>query len=108
MTTEKRTKRSFSKQEKLDIIKEASTNGVKVTLEKHRVFPATYYNWKRKYEEMGEEGLTHGMTKAQLKEIRRLEKENRMLKELLADKELEGRLKDELLKKKYPWARKGN
>ncbi len=30
-----------------------------------------------------------------------LDKENRMLKELLVEKELEGRLKDEALKKKY-------
>jgi putative transposase len=41
------------------------------------------------------------MTKPQLKRIRHLEKENQMLKELVAEKELEGRLKDELLKKKY-------
>ncbi|MCK7461465.1 MAG: hypothetical protein MZU84_05080 [Sphingobacterium sp.] len=31
--------------------------------------------------------------------VKRLEKENRILKELLAEKELESRLKDELLKK---------
>ena len=36
----------------------------------------------------------------------RLEKENATLKKLLAEKELEGHLKDELLKKKYAWARK--
>ncbi|MDM7920324.1 MAG: hypothetical protein QUS12_14335 [Methanosarcina sp.] len=32
---------------------------------------------------------------------KRLEKENRILKELLAEKELEAKLKDELLKKKF-------
>jgi len=31
--------RSFSKEEKLAIIKEASINGVKSTLEKHGVYP---------------------------------------------------------------------
>jgi putative transposase len=51
---------------------------------------------------MGDEGFRHGMTPAHLKEIRRLEKENSLLKEIIADKELEGKLKDELLKKKYP------
>ena len=55
---------------------------------------------------MGEEGLDHGMNKSQLKRIRQLEKENQMLKELVAEKELEGRLKDELLKKKYALERK--
>lgn len=51
---------------------------------------------------MGEECLKHGMTKSYLKRIRELEKENSKLKEIVADKELEGRLKDELLKRSAP------
>jgi len=101
-------KRTFSKEEKLKIIREASIEGVKTVLEKYGVYPATYYSWKKKFEQMGEAGFRHGMTPKHLKEIRRLEKENDMLKKLLAEKELEGCLKDELLKKKYPWARKKN
>ena len=94
-------RRKFSKEEKLSILKEASQHGVTITLEKYGVYPASYYAWKKKLHSMGEEGLDHGMTKPQLKRIRHLEKENQMLKELVAEKELEGRLKDELLKKKY-------
>jgi putative transposase len=41
------------------------------------------------------------MTPDQLKEIKRLQKENQQLKELLISKELESKLKDELIKKKY-------
>lgn len=55
---------------------------------------------------MGEKGFQHGMTTKHLKEIKRLEKENEVLKKLLAEKELEGHLKTEMLKKKYAWARK--
>jgi putative transposase len=99
-------KRKFSKEDKLQVIKEASEQGVTATLEKHGIYPATFYSWKKKLETMGEEGFRHGMTPAHLKEIRRLEKENDLLKKLLAEKELEGRLKDELIKKKYAWARK--
>lgn len=99
-------KRTFTKEEKLSIIKEASEQGVTPTLDKYGIFPATYYSWKKKFEEMGEEGFRHGMTPEHLKEIRALEKENALLKKLLAEKEMEGHLKDELLKKKYPWARK--
>ncbi|HHH52356.1 MAG TPA: transposase [Bacteroidetes bacterium] len=99
-------KRTFTKEEKLQILKEAETQGVKITLEKHGIYPATYYSWKKKYEEMGEMGFRHGMTPAHIKEIRRLEKENATLKKLLAEKELEGHLKTEMLKKKYAWARK--
>jgi putative transposase len=99
-------KRTFTKEEKLAIIKEVSEQGLKVTLEKHKIFPASYYSWKKKLEEMGEDGFTHGITPAQLKRIRELEKENKMLKELIVDKELEGKLKDELLKKKYALEKK--
>ena len=95
-------KRTFSKESKLKILQESKLNGVKVTLEKYGVYPATFYSWRKKYDQMGEEGFRHGITPAQLKEIRRLEKENAMLKEIIAEKELEGKLKDELLKKKYP------
>jgi putative transposase len=94
-------KRTFTKEEKLRIIKEASENGIQATLDKYGIYKASYYSWKRKYEQMGEEGFQHGMTPAHLKRIRELEKENMMLKQLLAEKELESKLKGELLKKKY-------
>ncbi len=100
------TRRKFSKEDKLAIIKEVGEHGVLVTLEKYGIYPSTYYAWKRKFESMGEEGLDHGMTKPQLKRIRELEKENQMLKELVAEKELESRLKGELLKKKYALEKK--
>jgi putative transposase len=99
-------RRTFSKEEKLSILEESKSLGVKCTLEKYSLYPATFYGWRKKYDTMGEEGLRHGMTPAHLKEIRRLEKENAMLKQLVAEKELEGKLKDELLKKKYPLTRK--
>jgi len=99
-------KRTFSKEEKLRIIKEASEQGVKVILEKYDIYPASYYSWKNKLEEMGEIGLQHGMNPKHLKRIRQLEKENAILKQLLAEKELEGKLKTELLKKKYALEKK--
>jgi putative transposase len=91
-----------TKAEKLKIIKEASMHGVRETLDKYGVYPATYYSWKRKFEEMGEEGFAHGMTKERLQKIKELEQEVDLLKQLLAEKELESKLKDDLLKKKYP------
>ena len=99
-------KRTFTKDQKLQLLKEASEKGVTVTLEKHGIYPATYYSWKKKFEQMGEAGFRHGITPKHIKEIKRLEKENELLKKLLAEKEIEGHLKSELLKKKYAWARK--
>jgi putative transposase len=103
--TEKGT-RKFTENEKQSILKEAEEQGVKLILEKYDLYPATYYYWKKKYKEMGQEGLSHGMTKERLAEIRKLTKENEFLKKLLAEKELEGKLKDEMLKKKYPHLKK--
>lgn len=95
-------KRRFTKEEKLKVLSEAKGSGVTVTLEKYGIYPATYYSWKKKYEQMGENGFNHGMTVKHLKEIKRLEKENDLLKKLLAEKELEGRMQQELLKKSTP------
>ena len=94
-------KRTFTQEEKLRIIKEASENGITATLEKYGIYAASYYSWKKKLDQMGETGLQYGMTPEHLKRIRQLEKENTLLKQLLAEKELEGKLKSELLKKQY-------
>ena len=100
--------RKFSTEEKLSILSECKSNGVTKTLEKHGIYPATYYSWKKKLETMGDIGFSHGMTPGQLKRIRELEKENKLLKELLVEKDLAGKLKDELLKKKYALEKKKN
>jgi len=96
----------WSTGQKVKILKEASTNGVRETLEKYGVYPATFYTWKKKFEQMGKEGFAHGMTKERLEKIKELEQEVECLKQLLAEKELESKLKDELLKKKYPKVKK--
>lgn len=94
--TSKGTKK-FSDQEKLSIIAEAQKQGVKVTLEKYDLYPATYYYWKKQLK------LSHPNDDKELRtEIRLLKKENTALKELLAETQLASKLKDDLLKKKYP------
>jgi len=80
---------------------------VQLTLRKYGIYPATYYSWRKKYLIGGEEGLADGAERKKDKQyIRKLEDEVGLLKELLAERELELALKDALLKKKYPWARK--
>lgn len=100
------TKRTFTTEEKLRIIAEAKEKGVTATIDKYGIYAASYYSWKKKLDQMGEEGLQHGMTPEHLKRIRHLEKENALLKQLLAEKELEGKLKSELLKKQYALEKK--
>ncbi|MEG2337302.1 MAG: hypothetical protein RSC04_06145, partial [Bacteroidales bacterium] len=55
--------RSFSTEEKLRILQEVSVQGLNITLEKYGIYPATYYSWRNKLAQMGEDGLQHGMTK---------------------------------------------
>ena len=55
---------------------------------------------------MGKEGFAHEITLEQLKRIKELEKENKALRVLVIEKELEGKLKDELLKKKFALEKK--
>ena len=100
-------KRTWTKEEKLKILKEAKEEGVQVTLRKYGIYPATYYSWRKKYLVEGVDGLTDSAKRKKDKQyIRKLEDEVGLLKELLAERDLEMALKDELLKKKYPWARK--
>jgi len=104
--TMKQSKKHRSKEEKLIILKEALIQGVTKTLDKYGIYPATYYSWKKKYSDMGEVGLDHSMTKQRLAKIKEQEEEISLLKRLLAEKEIESKLKDELLKKKYPKVRR--
>ena len=94
--------KKFTDKEKLQIIDEVKKNGLKVTLAKYELFPGTYYYWKRKLLIYGEEGLQHKKSSQSEQLIKRLERENEQLKILLAEKELESKLKDEVIKKKYP------
>jgi len=92
----------YTTKEKMSILSEADKNGVKSTLEKYNLFPATFYYWKKKHLLYGEPGLDHKTQVEQSKRMKALEQENQRLKIMLADKELESSIKDELLKKKYP------
>ncbi|GAB3354977.1 hypothetical protein GCM10027566_16820 [Arachidicoccus ginsenosidivorans] len=103
--TDKGTKK-FTEKEKLSILKEADKEGVKKTLSKYNLYPATYYYWKKKYSSLKSDGSLHTKGIYDASAFRKLEKENAALKQLLAEKELESKLKDEMLKKKYPHLRK--
>lgn len=98
--TEKETKK-FTKEEKIAILKEASETSVKTVLEKYALYPGTFYYWKNK-QHLSDQNPSSQEGKKQSKDLRRLEAENKKLKELLAQEKLENALKNDLLKKKYP------
>jgi putative transposase len=88
-------------QEKERILLDIQNLGVIAGCRKHGLARALYYDWLDKYQASGIEGLEDRRGKNMDAHVKRLEKENRILKELLAEKELESKFKDELLKKKF-------
>ncbi|MFN8240223.1 MAG: helix-turn-helix domain-containing protein [Bacteroidales bacterium] len=88
-------------QEKERILLDIQTLGVNAGIRKYGISKNMYYDWLNKYNASGLEGLEDRRGKNMDAHVKRLEKENRVLKELLAEKELESKLKDELLKKKF-------
>ncbi len=87
-----------SPQEKQQILEESQTLGLIETARKHGLSYQTLKNWQDIYTVSGMEGLKSGAGKLS-PELKRLQIENQRLKELVADKELELKIKNELLKK---------
>lgn len=102
----KREMKRRTKEEKEKIIHEVQRLGVVAGCRKYNVDPTTYYSWLEKYQAHGLEGLEDRRGKNSEAAMRRLEKENKLLKEMLAEKEMELKMKDELLKKRMvSWER---
>lgn len=92
--------KNWSTEEKILIITECESNGVSQTCRKYDLPSSTYYNWKKRYDEEGIDGLERGqIKKRENQEVKHLKKENEKLKKLLAEKELALEIKGELLKK---------
>ncbi len=88
-------------QEKEKILLDIQALGVIAGCRKYGLARTLYYDWLERYNVFGLEGLQDRRGKYNDGELKRLEKENKILKELLAEKEIESRMKDELLKKKF-------
>ncbi len=97
----KQTRKKRTKFEKERILLDIQSLGVVAGCRKHAISAPTYYDWLDKYNSKGLDGLDdQRLSGSEQKELAHLRKENRLLKEMLAEKDLEARLKDELLKKK--------
>lgn len=93
-------KRTWTGEEKEAILKDIEKLGIVAGCRKHGIYATTYYAWKKKYDEGGPKALNTKYSKRELRDLKKLEKENAVLKKLLAEKELELQMKSELLKKK--------
>lgn len=93
-----RTRRSFTPEERLSIIREAEREGYTETCRKYNLSPALLSRWKKKYQEKGAEGLKPAYRRVD-PEVRALEEENERLKRIIARQALELEVKTEMLKK---------
>ena len=74
-------RKRFTEEQMVKVLKEGTTTGkVAEVCRKYGISDATYYNWKKKYE---------GMDVSELYRLRSLEEENRKLKRIVADRELD-------------------
>lgn len=89
-----------SAEEKEKILLDIQQLGVLAGCRKHNLAKQLYYRWLERYTASGLAGLEDRRGKNMDALLKRLEKENKLLKEILAEKELESKMKDELLKKK--------
>lgn len=92
--------KKWSLAEKLEILSKSEEIGIVETCRKYSVSTGTFYSWKKKHDKEGEAGLkvTYD-TKS--KELKQAEEENRILRKLLSNKEIELEVQRELLKKKF-------
>lgn len=93
-------KRSWSIKEKVTILDDIKSIGVVEGCRKHGIYATTYYDWKKKYEEKGADGLVPHYGRKEAGEFKKILKENERLKVLLAEKDLALSIQSELLKKK--------
>jgi putative transposase len=94
-------RRNWSAEEKLAAVQCLKSKGVSECSREHSVSSTTLYKWERQYDLNGLEGLKPGLKVEKDQKLSRLEKENRELKLMLAEKELELRINKALLKKSH-------
>lgn len=92
--------KKWALKEKLEILSTSDQNGVVETCRKYGVSTGTFYSWKKKFGHKGEAVLkvTYDTKSRELKEA---EQENRVLRKLLSNREIELEVQRELLKKKF-------
>jgi putative transposase len=91
-------RRSWSVEQKLQLIQEADQYGVIETLCKHNVAQPLFHRWKKEFNQDGISGL---QPKYHIidPEVKQLQSENERLKRIIANQALELEFKNELLKK---------
>ena len=100
-----KTRRSFSVEQKLQIIQEAEQNGITQTIRKHNLAHSVFLRWKNQFNQGGTKLLQPQYHKID-PELKALQEENARLKKIIGNQALELEFKTELLKKNEAYERK--
>jgi putative transposase len=92
-------KKTWSSEQKLEILNFKKEKGSTLASREFGVSTVTIHKWERMFNELGSSGLAKGAKTSLEFELQRVLRENRELKQMVADKELALRVKDALLKK---------
>jgi transposase-like protein len=90
-----RQKRSFSVEQKMQILQEADQNGITQTLRKHNLSHSLFHRWKHQFNTGGVSSLQPQHHKID-PEIKALQEENARLKKIIGNQALELEFKTEL------------
>ena len=93
-----RTRRTFTPEDRLSLLREAEKEGFSETCRKHHLSPALLSRWRAKYLAKGAEGLKPSYHRVD-PQVRTLEEENERLKRIVARQAMELEVKTEMLKK---------
>ena len=89
----------WTPEEKLEVLKYKKEKTLTLASREFGVSTVSILNWEKKYEELGSLGLAKGAKTSAEIELQRVLRENRELKQMVAEKDLALRVKDALLKK---------
>jgi putative transposase len=92
-------RKTWSQEQKLEILNHYKSHSLSVTSREFGVSTTSILNWEKKLNAVGQEGLLSNRKSSAELELQRLLRENRELKSMVAEKDLELRIKDALLKK---------
>lgn len=92
--------KKWTLKKKLEILASGEEIGIVESCRKYGVSTGTFYSWRKKFEQKGEAGLKVTYD-SKSKELKAAEEENRVLRKLLSDREIELEVQRELLKKKF-------
>ena len=96
-----------SAEEKERILLDIKRIGVVAGCRKHNINASSYYEWLDKYESQGLKGLQDRRKENFERDVKARDKEIRLLKEIIVEKELQIKMQQELLEKKYlAWKQK--